>query len=126
MGQTRIIEVMAGSTNPKIAAEFANRLVQDYIEENVQSHWEMTQKTGDFLTKQIDDMRAKLERSEDLMQAYARQNDLVFTDEKTNGQRCAAERPAGRVDHKYRPIAWKSKAGGKWRARRRPRPCPMC
>jgi succinoglycan biosynthesis transport protein ExoP len=84
VGQTRIIEVMAGSTNPKIAAEFANRLVQDYIDENVQSHWEMTQKTGDFLTKQIDDMRAKLERSEDLMQAYARQNDLVFTDEKTN------------------------------------------
>src|SRR6267143_905646 len=84
VGQTRIIEVMAGSTNPKIAAEFANRLVQDYIEENVQSRWEMTQKTGDFLTKQIDDMRAKLERSEDLMQAYARQNGLVFTDEKTN------------------------------------------
>src|SRR6266853_292090 len=32
VGQTRIIEVMANSTNPKIAAEFANRLVQDYIE----------------------------------------------------------------------------------------------
>ena len=84
VGQTRIIEVMANSTNPKIAAEFANRLVQDYIEENIKSHWDMTQKTGDFLTKQIDDMRAKLERSEDLMQAYARQNGLVFTDEKTN------------------------------------------
>ena len=84
VAQTRIIEVMVDSTDPNMAAEFANRLVQDYIEENVQSHWEMTQKTGDFLTKQIDDMRAKLERSEDQMQAYARQNQLVFTDEKTN------------------------------------------
>ena len=84
VGQTRIIEVMADSTNPKIAADFVNRLVQDYTEENVQSRWEMTQRTGDFLTKQIDDTRAQLERSEDLMQAYARQNNLVFTDEKTN------------------------------------------
>jgi polysaccharide biosynthesis transport protein len=78
------MEVTVDSTNPKTAAEFANHLAQDYIEENVQSRWEMTQKTGDFLTKQIDDMRAQLERSEDLMQTYARQNGLVFTDETTN------------------------------------------
>ncbi len=84
VGQTRIMEVAVDSTNPKTAAEFANRLAQDYIEENVQSRWEMTQKTRDFLTKQIDDMRAQLERSEDLMQTYARRNGLVFTDEKTN------------------------------------------
>ena len=84
VGQTRIMEIAVDSTNPKTAAEFANRLAQDYIEENVESRWEMTQKTGDFLTKQIDDMRAQLERSEDRMQSYARQNGLVFTDEKTN------------------------------------------
>jgi polysaccharide biosynthesis transport protein len=83
-GQTRIIELMVDSTDPKIASDFANRLIQDYIEENIESRWEMTQKTGDFLSKQIDDMRAKLERSEDLMQTYARQNGLVFTDEKDN------------------------------------------
>jgi polysaccharide biosynthesis transport protein len=82
VGQTRIMEVTVDSTNPKMAAEFANHLAQDYIEENVES--EMTQKTGDFLTKQIDDMRAQLERSEDVMQSYARRNGLVFTDEKTN------------------------------------------
>jgi capsular exopolysaccharide synthesis family protein len=83
-GQTRIIEVMVDATNPKIAAEFANRLAQDYIEGNIQSRWEMTQKTGDFLATQLDDMRAKLERSEDQMQEYARQQGLFFTDEKTN------------------------------------------
>ena len=84
VGQTRIMEVTVDSTNPGTAAAFANHLTQDYIEENVQSRWEMTQKTGDFLTKQIDDMRAQLERSEDQMQSYARDNGLVFTDETTN------------------------------------------
>jgi polysaccharide biosynthesis transport protein len=84
VGQTRIMELTVDSTNPKVAADFANRWTQDYIEDNVQSRWEMTQKTGDFLTRQIDDMRSQLERSEDLMQTYARRNGLVFTDEKTN------------------------------------------
>lgn len=83
-GQTRIIELTVDSTNPKIAADFANRLTQNYIDENIESRWEMTQKTGDFLTKQIDDMRAKLERSEDMMQEYARRNGLVFTAETNN------------------------------------------
>lgn len=84
VGQTRIMEVSVDSTSPQTAADFANRLAQDYIEENVQSRWEMTQKTGDFLARQIDDVRAQLERSEDQMQTYARQNGLIFTDEKTN------------------------------------------
>ena len=84
VGQTRIMEVTVDSTDPKTASDFANRLGQDYIEENVQSRWEMTQRTGDFLAKQMDGMRAQLERSEDTMQTYARQNGLVFTDEKTN------------------------------------------
>lgn len=84
IGQTRIMEVTVDSTSPTTAADFANRLAQDYIEENVQSRWEMTQRTGDFLAKQMDGMRAQLERSEDTMQTYARQNGLIFTDEKTN------------------------------------------
>ena len=37
VGQTRIVEIAVDSTNPKTAAEFANRLAADYIEENVQS-----------------------------------------------------------------------------------------
>jgi polysaccharide biosynthesis transport protein len=83
-GQTRIIEVTVNSTDRKIAAEFANRLTRDFIEDNIESRWEMTQQTGNFLSKQLDDMRAKLERSEDELQNYARQNGLLFTDDKTN------------------------------------------
>lgn len=83
-GQTRIIEVTVNSTDRRIAAEFANRLTKDFIEDNIESRWEMTQQTGDFLSRQLDDMRAKLERSEDDLQGYARQNGLLFTDDKTN------------------------------------------
>lgn len=85
-GQTRIIEVLADSPNPAAAAAFANTLVQEFIDQNMESRWKMTQRTGEWLTRQLDDMRVKLERSEDALQAYARRAGILMTgdDKKEN------------------------------------------
>ncbi|MCX6619755.1 MAG: Wzz/FepE/Etk N-terminal domain-containing protein, partial [Acidobacteria bacterium] len=83
-GQTRIIEVLIDSTDPTLAANFANTLANEFIDQNMQARWQMTQRTGDWLSRQLDDMRIKLERSEDGLQAYARQSGLMFTSEKQN------------------------------------------
>ena len=83
-GATRIIEILSDSTDPLVAADFANTLANEYIEQNVEARWKMTQRTGDWLTRQLDDMRVKLERSEDALQRYARQTGLIFTGEKQN------------------------------------------
>ena len=81
-GQTRIIEITADSTSPGTAAEFANTLATEYIDQNLESRWKTTQKTTDWLTRQIDDMRVKLERSEDRLQHYAQAAGLIFTSDK--------------------------------------------
>jgi len=83
-GQTRVIEVQVSSTGPRVAAEYANRLTQEFIEQNMEARWQMTQRTGEFLTKQLDEMKVKLERSDDALQEYARRSGLIFTGEKTN------------------------------------------
>jgi polysaccharide biosynthesis transport protein len=83
-GQSRILEITVDSTDPRTAAEFANTLATEFIEQNLESRWKSTEHTSDWLTHQLDDMRIKLERSEDAMQAYARQAGLMFTSEKTN------------------------------------------
>lgn len=83
-GQTRVIEVVVSSTSPKVAAEYANRLTQEFIEQNMEARWQMTQRTGEFLTKQLDEMKVKLERSDTDLQQYARGSGLIFTGEKTN------------------------------------------
>ena len=84
VGQTRLVEVSCDSTDAKLAADFANALADEFIESNIEARWKMTQRTGEWLTKQIDELRIKLERSEDALQAYARQSGLMFTSEKTN------------------------------------------
>ena len=78
-GQTRIVEVTFDSTDPQEAANFLNHLTNEFIEQNIDSRWKMMQRTGNWLTRQLDDVRIKLERSEDKLQEYARQSGLLFT-----------------------------------------------
>ena len=83
-GQTRLIEVSVESTDKKLASEFVNVLANEFIEQNMESRWQQTQRTGVWLTKQLDEMKIKLEKSEDQLQEYARRSGLLFTQEKSS------------------------------------------
>jgi uncharacterized protein involved in exopolysaccharide biosynthesis len=82
VGQTRILEISADSTNPRVAADFANTLVSEFIEQNLEARGKALQQTSQWLTRQLEEMRVKLERSEDQLQAYARGSGLMFTADK--------------------------------------------
>jgi capsular exopolysaccharide synthesis family protein len=77
-GQTRLVEVFFDSADPAFAASFLNDLAAAYVDSNIDARWQMSQHTSDWLTRQLDDMRAKLERSEDALEAYARQSGLLY------------------------------------------------
>lgn len=83
-GQTRIVEVLVESTDRKLAADYANTLTTEFIDQNMEAKWLQTQKTGEWLNKQIDEMKIKLEKSEEELQAYARKSGLLFTQEKSS------------------------------------------
>src|SRR5438093_1084306 len=97
---TRIIEIADDSTDPQLAADFANTLVDEFIEKNLDDRWKTTERTGEWLTKQLDDLKIKLERSEDTLQSYASAAGLQFTGSaKTKGgeQENVAEASVRRV-----------------------------
>jgi capsular exopolysaccharide synthesis family protein len=81
---TRLVDVLYDSTDPALAADVANALAAEYISQNLQSRWQSSQQTGEWLTQQMEDVRIKLEKSEDQLQAYARASGLLFTSEKDN------------------------------------------
>jgi len=70
-GTTRIIDVTSDSTDPNVAADFANILVTEFIQQDLDGRMTDTQRTGQWLSQQLDDLRIKLERSEDQLQNYA-------------------------------------------------------
>ncbi len=90
LGQTRILEVLYTSPDPKFAAEFVNTLTSEYVDSNMEARWKMSERTGQWLNTQLDDMRVKLERSEASLQEYAARSGLLYTtpasgnSEKTN------------------------------------------
>ena len=81
---TRLIEILCDSPDPNFAALYANTLTSEFIQQGRQARWDATQSTGEFLANQMQDLKVRMERSEDAMQAYATDNHLVITDERTN------------------------------------------
>ena len=79
---TRIVEILCDSTDPQVAAAFGNTLANEYIDSNLQARWDAINQARDWLAKQLDDTRMKLQNSEDQLQAYGRESNLMFTDDK--------------------------------------------
>ena len=84
-GTNRIVDISCESTQPQVAAAFANTLTKDFIEQNLQARWQSTEHTGEWLTKQLEDIKIKLEKEDDELNMYARTSGLSFTaDDKTS------------------------------------------
>ena len=83
---TRLVEILYDSKDPQLAADFLNALTTEFIQQNLEARWKTTQQTGEWLTRQMEDVRIKLEKSEDELQSYAHASGLLFTSEKVGSQ----------------------------------------
>jgi len=83
-GNSRLLEVLYESRDPKGAADFANTLVSEFIELTQEERWKSAQATAEWLTNHLDKMKAQMEASEAQLQDYARTSGLTFTSEKEN------------------------------------------
>src|SRR5580704_13364118 len=63
-GMTRLVEVMYDSEDPKFAAQFANTLVSEFVEQSQEMRWKASQRTGEGLEAHLNEMKANLEKSE--------------------------------------------------------------
>ena len=81
---TRLIEVRYDSSDPQLAANFVNALTAQFVEQNLTSRWKTSQQTSDWLAHETEDVKIKLEKSEDELQNYANASGLMFTSEKDN------------------------------------------
>jgi polysaccharide biosynthesis transport protein len=78
VNRSRLVAVRFDSRDPELAARVVNTLAQDYIDQNLEGRWQTTERAGDWLSQQLVGVKAKLEKSEDELQSYARRNGLVF------------------------------------------------
>jgi succinoglycan biosynthesis transport protein ExoP len=81
---TRLVEVAVDSVEPAIAARAANTLAEIYIEQNLAAKWDATQRASGWLTEQLTELKAKLERSESDVLDYAMRHSIIFVEEQKN------------------------------------------
>jgi len=76
--RSRAVEISFDSQDPNLAASVVNTLASNYIDKNLEARWVATQKASEWLSQQMLDLKAKLEKSEDELQKYAADNGLLF------------------------------------------------
>ena len=81
---SRLVEVQFESGSPELAARIANGHVHNYIEQNFRSKYDATTQASGFLSQELEELRIKVEKSEDARVAYERQNQIWQIDEKQN------------------------------------------
>src|SRR5438309_4125200 len=91
--RSRLVAVRFDSHDPELAARVVNTLAADYVDQSLEARWQATQKAAEWLSQQLVGVKAKLEKSEDALQSYARRNGLVFLEtDKGASQNVANER----------------------------------
>ncbi len=76
--RSRAVELRFDSEDPALAARAVNAVAENYIQKNLEARWDASQKASEWLSQQLRDLKAKLEKSEDDLQQYAADNGLLY------------------------------------------------
>jgi succinoglycan biosynthesis transport protein ExoP len=79
---SRLIEVTFEAEDPQLAAQVVNVHLQNYIEQNFRSKYDATIQASNWLSSELEELRIKVEKSEDARLAYERENQIWQIDEK--------------------------------------------
>ncbi|HKN61280.1 MAG TPA: polysaccharide biosynthesis tyrosine autokinase [Candidatus Acidoferrales bacterium] len=79
---SRLIEVRFEAEDPQLAALVVNTHLQDFIEQNFRSKYDATTQASTWLSAELEELRLKVEKSEDERIAYERKNQIWQIDEK--------------------------------------------
>jgi succinoglycan biosynthesis transport protein ExoP len=78
LGLTRLVEATCDSSDPQMAADFCNTLADEFMVQDLEIRSDAATKTGEWLTRQLADMRGKLEKNEQRLQSYTQANTLFY------------------------------------------------
>lgn len=79
---SQLVQVSFTSPDPVFAARAANAVCSQFIEYNMETKYFSTQTATEFLSKQLTDFKANVEKSEEALLKFAQEKDIVTLDDK--------------------------------------------
>jgi capsular exopolysaccharide synthesis family protein len=83
--KSMLVKVSFDSYSPAISAYIADTIAKSYIDFNIESKFNATQQAREWLEKQLEEMKARVERAEEALNKYAAQNGIIFLTERSHG-----------------------------------------
>lgn len=80
---TYLLLVSYRSTNPHLAADVANGIANSYLEHNYSIRFQSTAGVSHFMEKQLEDLKAKMERSSAALVQFQKELSVINPEEKT-------------------------------------------
>jgi capsular exopolysaccharide synthesis family protein len=84
--RTEMIRITYYSPSPKMAAEIANRIVQDYIQRSYETPVKSTQQVSQWLSGQLEELKAQVEQSQEEIMALQRKLGMLGYDTTAHNQ----------------------------------------
>jgi capsular exopolysaccharide synthesis family protein len=81
---TQLVEVRFRSTDPKLATDVANAVVDQYMQRNLQSRYDGTTQVSNWLSKQLEELQNKSAEAQRRLSEFQKQNNILGTDENDN------------------------------------------
>ena len=81
---SRLIQVSYTHPDPQLAAQVTNTLVRTFIEENFKTKFTSVSQTSEWLSRELDDLRLKVQTAEEKLVRYQKDHSILGVDEKQN------------------------------------------
>ncbi|MDZ7638305.1 MAG: polysaccharide biosynthesis tyrosine autokinase [Bryobacterales bacterium] len=82
--QTFLIYIRYRSENPRLAADVANAIAQSYIDHVFRIRHESSRTLSQFMERQLDELRSKMEASNAALVAFERELNMIDPEERTS------------------------------------------
>ena len=79
---SHVVNVSFESADPNLSAKVANSLADNYIEYNFRQKYDATRQASGWMEQQLDELKAKVEKSQQALVDYERQNAIVNISDK--------------------------------------------
>ncbi len=84
LGMTRLVEVTCDSWDPTFSAEFCNTLTSEFRDQDREVRWNEAQKTSEWLSRQLADVRTNLAESQKRLEASAGGDPLLLNQDNSS------------------------------------------
>ena len=81
---TGIVEVVSEWPSPRLAADFANTMAEEFIQSSLEARWQAAERSEEWLGQQLEKLRIQLEQAEEDLRRYVRESGLMFVSDDEN------------------------------------------